>query len=67
MILPNKEFIASFSYIIPGKTLLDYTYLFPPKQLPQKNYKILYKCFKNKYGPKSYLDIVFILYIWNLA
>ena len=34
--------------MLAGKSLLDYTYLFSPNDY-QKNYKIIYKCFKDKY------------------
>ena len=44
--------IAFIEYMLAGKTLLDYTYLFSPNDY-KKNDKIVYKYFKDKYGRKS--------------
>ena len=44
--------IAFIEYMLAGKTLLDYTYLFSPNG-HKKNDKIVYKYFKDKYGRKS--------------
>ena len=44
--------IAFIEYILAGKTLLDYTNLFSPNNYKNKN-KIIYKCFKDKYGRRS--------------
>ena len=41
--------IAFVEYTLSGKTLLDYTDLFPSKNY-KKNDKIIYKYFKDKYG-----------------
>ena len=40
--------IAFIEYMLAGKTLLDYTNLFPPNDY-KKNDKIIYKYFKDKY------------------
>ena len=37
----------------PGKTLLDYANLFSPNDY-KKNYKIIYKYFKDKYGKRKH-------------
>ena len=41
--------IAFIKYIIAGKILLDYTYLFASSDYQNKN-KTIYKYFKDKYG-----------------
>ena len=41
--------IAFIEYMLPGKTLLDYTDLFLPNNYI-KNDKIIYKYFKDKYA-----------------
>ena len=41
--------IAFIEYMVTGKTLLDYTNLFPPNNY-KKNDKIIYKYFQDKYG-----------------
>ena len=38
--------------MIPGKNLLDYTFLFSPN-VYQKNSKIIYKHFKDKYDQRK--------------
>ena len=40
--------IVFIEYMLPGKTLLDYTNLFSPNDY-KKNDKIIYKYFKDKY------------------
>ena len=51
----NESIICGFycitfiEYVIPGKTLLDYTNLFSPNDY-QKNDRIIYKHFNDKYG-----------------
>ena len=44
--------IAFIEFMLPGKTSLDYTNLFSPNDY-QKNDKIIYKYFKDKYGRRS--------------
>ena len=44
--------IAFIECMLPGKTSLDYTNLFSPNDY-QKNDKIIYKYFKDKYGRRS--------------
>ena len=44
--------IAFIEYMLAGKNLLDYTNLFSPTDY-QKNDKIVYKYFKDKYGRRS--------------
>ena len=44
--------IAFIEYMLAGKKLLDYTNLFSPTDY-QKNDKIVYKYFKDKYGRRS--------------
>ena len=44
--------IAFIEYMLAGKTWLDYTNLFSPKDY-KKNDKIIYKYFKDKYGRRS--------------
>ena len=44
--------IAFIEYMVAGKTLLDYTNLFPPNNC-KKNDKIIYKYFQDKYGRRS--------------
>ena len=39
--------IAFIEYMVTGKTLLDYTNLFPPNNY-KKNDKIIYKYFQDK-------------------
>ena len=41
--------ITFIEYMIPGKTLLDYTNLCSPNDY-QKNDQIIYKYFEDKYG-----------------
>ena len=48
-ILDNESTMCGFYSIV---TLLDYTNLFSPNDY-QKNDKIIYKHFKNKYGRRS--------------
>ena len=45
-------YMAFIEYIITGKTLLDYTNLFSPN-IYQKNKKIKFKYFRNKYGKRK--------------
>ena len=42
---------AFIEYMIAKKTLLYYINLFSPNDY-QKNHKIIYKCFKDRYGKK---------------
>ena len=44
--------IVFIEYMLAGKTLLDYTNLFPLNNY-KKNDKIKYKCFKDKYSRRS--------------
>ena len=44
--------IAFIEYMLVGKTLYDYTNLFPLNDY-KKNGKIIYKYFKNKYEIRS--------------
>ena len=44
--------IAFIEYMVTGKTLLDYTNLFPPNNY-KKNDKIIYKYFQDKYGRRN--------------
>ena len=44
--------IAFIEYMVTGKTLLDYTNLFPPNNY-KKNDKMIYKYFQDKYGRRS--------------
>ena len=44
--------ITFIEYMLPGITLLDYTYLFSSNDY-QKNDKIIYDHFKNKYGRRN--------------
>ena len=44
--------ITVIEYMIAGKNLLDYTNLFSPNDY-QKNDKIIYKYFKDKYGERK--------------
>ena len=44
--------ISFKEHMLAGKTLLEYTNLFSPKDY-KKNYKIIYKYFKDKYGIRS--------------
>ena len=44
--------IAFIKYMLGGKTLLEYTYLFSPNHY-KKNDKIICKYFKDKYDRKS--------------
>ena len=44
--------IAFIEYMLPGKNLLDYTNLISPDDY-KKNYKIVYKYFKDKYVRRS--------------
>ena len=44
--------IAFIEYLLAGKTLLDYASLFSPNDY-KKNYKIIYKYFKDKYDRRS--------------
>ena len=44
--------IAFIEYMLPGKTLLDYTNLFSLNDY-KKNGIIVYKYFKDKYGRRS--------------
>ena len=45
-------YIAFIEYMIAGKTLLGYTNLFSPNNC-NKNGKIIYKCFKDKYDKRK--------------
>ena len=45
-------YIAFIEYMIAGETLLLYTNLFSPNYY-QNNDKIIYKCFKDKYGKRK--------------
>ena len=45
-------YIAFIEHMVAGKTLLDYTNLFSPKNY-KNNDKIIYKPFKDKYGKKK--------------
>ena len=44
--------ITFIEYMLAGKTLLDHTNLFSPNDY-KKNSKVIYKCFKDKYGRRS--------------
>ena len=44
--------IGFIEYMLAGKTLSNYTNLISPNDY-KKNDKILYKCFKDKYGRRS--------------
>ena len=44
--------ITFIEYMLVGKTLLDYTNLFSPNDY-EKNEKIIYKYFKDKYVRRS--------------
>ena len=44
--------ITFLEYTIAGKTLLDYTNLFSPNDY-QKNNKMIYKYFKEKYAKRK--------------
>ena len=44
--------IVFIEYMIAGKTLLDYANLFSPNDY-QKDAKIIYKYFKDKYGKRK--------------
>ena len=44
--------IALIGYMISGKNLSDFTDLFRPNDY-RKNYKIIYKYFKDKYGKRK--------------
>ena len=44
--------IVFIEYMIAGKTFLNYTNLFSPNDY-QKNGKIIYKYFKDKYGKRK--------------
>ena len=54
----NESIISGFycidfiEYMLSGKTLLDYTNLFSPNNY-EKDCKIIYKYFKDKYGKRS--------------
>ena len=48
-IMRGKNCITFIESMIAGKTFLDYTNLFSPKDY-QKNDKIIQKYFKDKYG-----------------
>ena len=52
--------IAFKEYMIAVKILLDYTNLFSPGDY-QKNDKIIYKYFKEKYGKKNLVSLDFRL------
>ena len=52
--------IAFKEYMIAVKILLDYTNLFSPGDY-QKNEKIIYKYFKEKYGKKNLVSLDFTL------
>ena len=44
--------IAFIEYMVAGKTLLDFTYLFPQMAI-KNNDEIIYNYFKDKYGRRS--------------
>ena len=46
-------FAEYVEYMIAGKTLLDYTNLFSPNDY-QKNDKIIFKYFKDRYGKQKH-------------
>ena len=54
----NRDFVCGFycivfiEYMFAGKSLLDYTNLFSPNDY-KKNYKMICKYFKDKYGRRS--------------
>ena len=54
----NESIISGFycidfiEYMLSEKTLLDYTNLFSPNDY-EKDYKIIYNYFKDKYGKRS--------------
>ena len=48
--------IAFIEYMIPGKTFLDCTSLFLPNNY-QKNDKIIYNYFKEKYDRKTHINL----------
>ena len=52
--------VAFKEYMIAVKILLDYTNLFSPGDY-QKNEKIIYKYFKEKYGKKNLVSLDFTL------
>ena len=52
--------VAFKEYMIAVKILLDYTNLFSPSDY-QKNEKIIYKYFKEKYGKKNLVSLDFTL------
>ena len=53
MILLYVDFTTFIEYTVAGKTLLDYTYSFSSNDY-QKNDKIIYKYFKEKYGKRKH-------------
>ena len=52
--------VAFKEYMIAVKILLDYTNLFSPGDY-EKNEKIIYKYFKEKYGKKNLVSLDFTL------